>query len=33
LGRSAHLTQDTMRSRVGTLAGMVDEALEDRRAG
>jgi cell division protein ZapA len=33
LDGSAHLTQDTMRSRAGTLAGMLDEVLEDRRAG
>ena len=26
-------TQDSMRSRAGTLAGMLDEVLEDRRAG
>jgi cell division protein ZapA len=25
--------QDSMRSRAGTLAGMLDEVLEDRRAG
>ena len=27
------VTQDTMRSRAGTLAGMLDEVLEDRRGG
>jgi cell division protein ZapA len=30
---SVHRSEDTMRSRAGTLAGMLDEVLEDRRAG
>jgi cell division protein ZapA len=30
---SMHQSEDTMRSRAGTLAGMLDEVLEDRRAG
>jgi cell division protein ZapA len=28
-----HRSEDTMRSRAGTLAGMLDEVLEDRKAG
>jgi cell division protein ZapA len=30
---SMHRSEDTLRSRAGTLAGMLDEVLEDRRAG
>ena len=30
---SLHQTQDTMRSRADTLAGMLDEVLEERQAG
>jgi cell division protein ZapA len=30
---SMNQSQDSMRSRAGTLAGMLDEVLEDRRAG
>jgi cell division protein ZapA len=30
---SVDRTQDNMRSRAGTLSGMLDEVLEDRRAG
>jgi cell division protein ZapA len=30
---SMHQSEDTMRSRAGTLAGMLDEVLEDRKAG
>jgi cell division protein ZapA len=33
LAGSMDRTQDSMRSRAGTLAGMLDEVLEDRRAG
>jgi cell division protein ZapA len=33
LARSVGQTETTMRSRAGTLAGMLDEVLEDRRAG
>ena len=33
LAGSVDRTQDSMRSRAGTLAGMLDEVLEDRRAG
>jgi len=33
LAGSVGRTEDTMRSRAGTLAGMLDEVLEDRRAG
>lgn len=33
LAGSIHQTQDTMRSRADTLAGLLDEVLEDRRAG
>jgi cell division protein ZapA len=33
LAGSAGRTEDTMRSRAGTLAGMLDEVLEDRKAG
>jgi cell division protein ZapA len=33
LARSVGLTETSMRSRAGTLAGMLDEVLEDRRAG
>jgi cell division protein ZapA len=33
LAGSIDRTEDTMRSRAGTLAGMLDEVLEDRRAG
>jgi cell division protein ZapA len=33
LSGSMGRTQDSMRSRAGTLAGMLDEVLEDRRAG
>ena len=33
LAGSIDRTQDTMRSRAGTLAGMLDEVLEDRKAG
>lgn len=33
LARSIGQTESTMRSRAGTLAGMLDEVLEDRRAG
>jgi cell division protein ZapA len=33
LAGSADRTQDTMRSRADTLSGMLDEVLEDRRAG
>jgi cell division protein ZapA len=33
LAGSVNRSEDTMRSRAGTLAGMLDEVLEDRRAG
>lgn len=33
LARSVGQTETSMRSRAGTLAGMLDEVLEDRRAG
>jgi len=33
LAGSVNRTEDSMRSRAGTLAGMLDEVLEDRRAG
>jgi len=33
LAGSVGRTEDSMRSRAGTLAGMLDEVLEDRRAG
>ena len=33
LARSVGQSETTMRSRAGTLAGMLDEVLEDRRAG
>jgi cell division protein ZapA len=33
LAGSVDRTEDNMRSRAGTLAGMLDEVLEDRRAG
>jgi cell division protein ZapA len=33
LAGSMDRTQDSLRSRAGTLAGMLDEVLEDRRAG
>jgi len=33
LAGSMGRTEDSMRSRAGTLAGMLDEVLEDRRAG
>ena len=33
LAGSVDRTEDSMRSRAGTLAGMLDEVLEDRRAG
>jgi cell division protein ZapA len=33
LAGNLHQTEDTMRSRAGTLAGMLDEVLEDRKAG
>lgn len=33
LARTVGQTETTMRSRAGTLAGMLDEVLEDRRAG
>jgi cell division protein ZapA len=33
LSGSVGRTEDTMRSRAGTLAGMLDEVLEDRKAG
>ena len=33
LESSVDRTEDSMRSRAGTLAGMLDEVLEDRRAG
>ena len=33
LSGSVGRTEDSMRSRAGTLAGMLDEVLEDRRAG
>jgi len=33
LAGSSNRTEDSMRSRAGTLAGMLDEVLEDRRAG
>ena len=33
LAGSVGRTEETMRSRAGTLAGMLDEVLEDRRAG
>jgi cell division protein ZapA len=33
LAGSADRTRDNLRSRAGTLAGMLDEVLEDRRAG
>jgi len=33
LAGSAGRTENSMRSRAGTLAGMLDEVLEDRRAG
>jgi cell division protein ZapA len=33
LARSVGQTETTMRSRAGTLAGMLDEVLEDRRVG
>jgi cell division protein ZapA len=33
LAGSIDRTEDSMRSRAGTLAGMLDEVLEDRRAG
>jgi cell division protein ZapA len=33
LAGNADRTQDSFRSRAGTLAGMLDEVLEDRRAG
>lgn len=33
LARSIGQSETTMRSRAGTLAGMLDEVLEDRRAG
>ncbi|HEY4382015.1 MAG TPA: cell division protein ZapA [Acidobacteriaceae bacterium] len=33
LSGSLNRTEDSMRSRAGTLAGMLDEVLEDRRAG
>jgi len=33
LARSVGQSESTMRSRAGTLAGMLDEVLEDRRAG
>jgi cell division protein ZapA len=33
LARSVGQTETTIRSRAGTLAGMLDEVLEDRRAG
>ena len=33
LSGSVDRTEDSMRSRAGTLAGMLDEVLEDRKAG
>ena len=33
LAGGANQAQDSMRSRAGTLAGMLDEVLEDRKAG
>jgi cell division protein ZapA len=33
LAGSVNRSEDSMRSRAGTLAGMLDEVLEDRRAG